>query len=142
MQLCVARPECKFVAYVIDNILRLNSSKYVNAFKSYERNSGRNRHFCLLLLGFFHTFWTRLKILPIFKLALLFVLPVILRCHSLKSGEFYESYRSDRQTHRRASFPPLTEKRMNRIFSSRSFRGIMEKGPLSYASKLLQSCTK
>jgi hypothetical protein len=53
MQLCGARPEFEFIAYVITDILKLISLKYVKAFKSYKRNSALKSTFLSVATGFF-----------------------------------------------------------------------------------------
>jgi hypothetical protein len=53
MQLCGAIPECNFFAHVIVVILKIISSKYVNALKSYGRNCELNSTFLTVATGFF-----------------------------------------------------------------------------------------
>jgi hypothetical protein len=49
-------------------LLKLFSSKYINAFNSYERNIGPNPTFVCFHCVFSHNFWTLGRNLPIFEL--------------------------------------------------------------------------
>jgi hypothetical protein len=52
VQLCQARPELEFIAYVNDDILTLISSKHLKAFKIYKRNCEPKPAFLSVATGF------------------------------------------------------------------------------------------
>jgi hypothetical protein len=62
----------KIVAYINVDILQLIVLENVNSLESYERYNEQKPPFLLVATGFFHNFWTRWLILPIFELIIKF----------------------------------------------------------------------